>query len=162
ENVLSGPMYALGRRREEVTLEARALLERVGLADKADARPEELSGGQQQRVAIARALAVKPEALLFDEPTSAPDPRMANEVLRRRTRLPDRHGWHDVLRVPLSTRERTGLVARRGLIPPRFPLQIRPQRLGQSRQRPRVDLQRPNHGAERPPRLRFIFRLPRL
>src|SRR5438552_1184551 len=69
ENVLSGPVYALGRRRGEAEPEARALLERVGLADKADARPEELSGGQQQRVAIARALAVKPEALLFDEPT---------------------------------------------------------------------------------------------
>jgi ABC-type polar amino acid transport system ATPase subunit len=82
ENVLSGPLYALGRPRAEAEPEARALLERVGLADKADARPEELSGGQQQRVAIARALAVKPEALLFDEPTSALDPRMANEVLR--------------------------------------------------------------------------------
>ncbi len=81
ENVLSGPCYALGRRRAEVEPEARALLARVGLADKADARPEQLSGGQQQRVAIARALAVKPEAILFDEPTSALDPRMANEVL---------------------------------------------------------------------------------
>jgi ABC-type polar amino acid transport system ATPase subunit len=81
ENVLSGPCYALGQSRAEVEPEARALLARVGLADKADARPEQLSGGQQQRVAIARALAVKPEAILFDEPTSALDPRMANEVL---------------------------------------------------------------------------------
>ena len=81
ENVLSGPRYALGRRREEAEPEARELLARVGLADKLDARPEQLSGGQQQRVAIARALAVRPEAILFDEPTSALDPRMAAEVL---------------------------------------------------------------------------------
>jgi ABC-type polar amino acid transport system ATPase subunit len=82
ENVMSGPLYAQGRRREEVAPQARALLDRVGLADKVDARPEQLSGGQQQRVAIARALAVRPEAILFDEPTSALDPRMAGEVLR--------------------------------------------------------------------------------
>jgi ABC-type polar amino acid transport system ATPase subunit len=82
ENVLAGPCYALGRKRAEAEPEARALLERVGLADKADCRPEQLSGGQQQRVAIARALAVRPEAILFDEPTSALDPRMAGEVLR--------------------------------------------------------------------------------
>jgi ABC-type polar amino acid transport system ATPase subunit len=81
ENVLSGPLYALGRRRDEAEPEACRLLERVGLADKLAARPEQLSGGQQQRVAIARALAVKPEAILFDEPTSALDPRMAGEVL---------------------------------------------------------------------------------
>ncbi len=82
ENVMSGPLYAQGRLRAEAEPEARALLSRVGLADKADVRPECLSGGQQQRVAIARALAVKPEAILFDEPTSALDPRMASEVLR--------------------------------------------------------------------------------
>jgi ABC-type polar amino acid transport system ATPase subunit len=82
ENVLSGPVNALGKRREEVEAEARKLLDRVGLADKINARPEQLSGGQQQRVAIARALAVHPEAILFDEPTSALDPRMAGEVLR--------------------------------------------------------------------------------
>ena len=82
DNVLAGPRYALGLRREEVEDEARRLLDRVGLRDKVDARPEQLSGGQQQRVAIARALAVKPEAILFDEPTSALDPRMAGEVLR--------------------------------------------------------------------------------
>jgi ABC-type polar amino acid transport system ATPase subunit len=81
DNVLSGPLYALGRRRDEAEPEARKLLERVGLADKLAVRPEQLSGGQQQRVAIARALAVKPEAILFDEPTSALDPRMAAEVL---------------------------------------------------------------------------------
>jgi ABC-type polar amino acid transport system ATPase subunit len=82
DNVLAGPLYALGLRREEAEDEARRLLDRVGLRDKVDARPEQLSGGQQQRVAIARALAVKPEAILFDEPTSALDPRMAGEVLR--------------------------------------------------------------------------------
>jgi ABC-type polar amino acid transport system ATPase subunit len=82
QNVMAGPLYAQGRPRAEVEPEARTLLDRVGLAEKADARPENLSGGQQQRVAIARALAVKPEAILFDEPTSALDPRMASEVLR--------------------------------------------------------------------------------
>jgi ABC-type polar amino acid transport system ATPase subunit len=82
ENVMAGPLYAQGRAREEVEPAARALLERVGLGARAQARPEQLSGGQQQRVAIARALAVRPEAILFDEPTSALDPRMAGEVLR--------------------------------------------------------------------------------
>jgi polar amino acid transport system ATP-binding protein len=81
DNVLSGPLYVLGRSRAEAEPEARRLLERVGLADKLSAAPEQLSGGQQQRVAIARALAMKPEAILFDEPTSALDPRMAAEVL---------------------------------------------------------------------------------
>jgi ABC-type polar amino acid transport system ATPase subunit len=81
ENVLTGPMYALGRSRGECEPEARQLLERVGLSEKLTARPEQLSGGQQQRVAIARALAMKPQAMLFDEPTSALDPRMASEVL---------------------------------------------------------------------------------
>ncbi len=81
ENVLSGPLHVLRRRRDEAEPEARQLLERVGLADKLAAMPEQLSGGQQQRVAIARALAMKPEAILFDEPTSALDPRMAAEVI---------------------------------------------------------------------------------
>jgi len=87
DNVLSGPLFVLGRRREESEPEARQLLERVGMADKLSARPEELSGGQQQRVAIARALAMKPDAILFDEPTSALDPRMASEVLAVMTDL---------------------------------------------------------------------------
>jgi ABC-type polar amino acid transport system ATPase subunit len=82
DNVMSGPLWALGQLREQVEETARHLLDRVGLADKIDAWPEQLSGGQQQRVAIARALAMKPEAILFDEPTSALDPRMAGEVLR--------------------------------------------------------------------------------
>lgn len=81
ENVMSGPMHSRGRAREEVEPMARALLERVGLAEKAHQRPGTLSGGQQQRVAIARALANEPEVMLFDEPTSALDPRMTGEVL---------------------------------------------------------------------------------
>ena len=81
ENVMCGPVYAQGMPREKAVSLARQLLDRVGLADKADARPASLSGGQQQRVAIARTLANEPEAILFDEPTSALDPRMTAEVL---------------------------------------------------------------------------------
>jgi ABC-type polar amino acid transport system ATPase subunit len=87
QNVMSGPMYAQGKRRDEVEPRARQLLARVGLAHKADSRPEVLSGGEQQRVAIARALAVSPQAILFDEPTSALDPVMAGEVLAVMTDL---------------------------------------------------------------------------
>jgi ABC-type polar amino acid transport system ATPase subunit len=67
--------------RAEAERRGRALLERVGIGEKADAYPARLSGGQQQRVAIARALAMEPEILLFDEPTSALDPEMIGEVL---------------------------------------------------------------------------------
>jgi polar amino acid transport system ATP-binding protein len=81
-NVMSGPLFVLGKPQEEAEEAGRRLLDRVGMLDKADARPDELSGGQQQRVAIARALAMKPEAILFDEPTSALDPRMSGEVLK--------------------------------------------------------------------------------
>jgi ABC-type polar amino acid transport system ATPase subunit len=81
DNVTIGPRLALRQPRAQAEATGRQLLERVGLADKLHAKPEQLSGGQQQRVAIARALAVKPEAILFDEPTSALDPRMASEVL---------------------------------------------------------------------------------
>jgi ABC-type polar amino acid transport system ATPase subunit len=81
DNVMSGMLWTLHQQRNEAETTARRLLERVGLADKLDAWPEQLSGGQQQRVAIARALAMKPQAILFDEPTSALDPRMAGEVL---------------------------------------------------------------------------------
>ena len=73
---------ALAHIREEIEANGRALLARVGLADKVDAYPYQLSGGQQQRVAIARALAMKPDILCFDEPTSALDPELTGEVLR--------------------------------------------------------------------------------
>ena len=82
ENVLAGPLYVLEPLARRVPSPRPAqLLERVGLAEKLAATPDQLSGGQQQRVAIARALAMKPEAILFDEPTSALDPRMAAEVI---------------------------------------------------------------------------------
>ena len=81
ENVLCGPLNVLKQSRTEAEPQARALLDRVGLSAKYEARPTNLSGGQQQRVAIARALAVNPLAILFDEPTSALDPEMAREVL---------------------------------------------------------------------------------
>jgi polar amino acid transport system ATP-binding protein len=71
----------LGRSRTEADARSRQLLERVGLADKADSFPSRCSGGQQQRVAIARALALDPEVMLFDEPTSALDPELGLEVL---------------------------------------------------------------------------------
>ncbi len=74
-------MRVRGVAKAEAVAQAQALLERVGLGDKADARPSKLSGGQQQRVAIARALAMKPRLMLFDEPTSALDPEMIGEVL---------------------------------------------------------------------------------
>lgn len=81
-NVMSGPVHALGKTSAEAEVTAKKLLQRVGLADKYDSKPQQLSGGQQQRVAIARALAVNPVAILFDEPTSALDPKMSAEVMR--------------------------------------------------------------------------------
>ena len=81
ENVWHAPVRVKGLPRAEATAAARTLLERVGLADKADARTRSLSGGQQQRVAIARALAMRPALMLFDEPTSALDSEMVGEVL---------------------------------------------------------------------------------
>ncbi|MFF3431901.1 amino acid ABC transporter ATP-binding protein [Streptomyces sp. NPDC002602] len=80
-NLVEAPLSALRRPRKEAEETARRLLERVGLADRADAYPRQLSGGQQQRVAIARALALEPKVLLFDEPTSALDPELVGEVL---------------------------------------------------------------------------------
>lgn len=81
ENVTLAPRLVAARRVPDATALGLRLLERVGLADKAHARPAALSGGQQQRVAIARALAMEPAVLLFDEPTSALDPETIHEVL---------------------------------------------------------------------------------
>jgi general L-amino acid transport system ATP-binding protein len=80
-NVALGPMRVRGMSRGDAEARARALLDKVGLAEHADKLPGQLSGGQQQRVAIARALAMEPKVLLFDEPTSALDPEMVGEVL---------------------------------------------------------------------------------
>jgi polar amino acid transport system permease protein len=81
ENIIEAPIAVRGISKEQAQTEARDLLARVGLAEKAGAYPRQLSGGQQQRVAIARALALRPKVLLFDEPTSPLDPELVNEVL---------------------------------------------------------------------------------
>ena len=81
ENIMLAPMKVKHVSRDAAEKTARELLARVGLAEKADAYPDNLSGGQQQRVAIARALAMHPKVMLFDEPTSALDPEMVGEVL---------------------------------------------------------------------------------
>ncbi|MCW5697700.1 MAG: amino acid ABC transporter ATP-binding protein [Bauldia sp.] len=81
-NVMEAPLHVQKRPRAEVEAQARALLDKVGLADKADSWPAQLSGGQQQRAAIARALCINPKVMLFDEPTSALDPELEGEVLR--------------------------------------------------------------------------------
>lgn len=80
-NIIDAPMRVRGQSRAEALDGARALLERVGLADRVHSYPRELSGGQQQRIAIARALAMNPKLMLFDEPTSALDPQLTEEVL---------------------------------------------------------------------------------
>ena len=81
ENLMLAPLKVRHLGRREAEARARALLEKVGIPDKADRRPTQLSGGQQQRVAIARALCMQPKIMLFDEPTSALDPEMIKEVL---------------------------------------------------------------------------------
>jgi len=81
QNITMAPRTVKHEPKADADANARRLLQRVGLGDKADARPDELSGGQQQRVAIARALAMSPKVMLFDEPTSALDPEMIKEVL---------------------------------------------------------------------------------
>jgi polar amino acid transport system ATP-binding protein len=80
-NVMEGPLVVKGLGRAGAESKARALLQKVGLTERADYYPSQLSGGQQQRVAIARALAMEPEVMLFDEPTSALDPQLRGEVL---------------------------------------------------------------------------------
>jgi len=80
-NIIEAPIQVRGQPKAEAVATARALLTRIGLADKENAYPAQLSGGQQQRVAIARALAMRPALMLFDEPTSALDPEMIGEVL---------------------------------------------------------------------------------
>ena len=81
ENVIEAPLRVKGESRDQAVARAGKLLERVGLADKVKAYPNQLSGGQQQRVAIARALAMQPKLMLFDEPTSALDPELVGDVL---------------------------------------------------------------------------------
>lgn len=92
QNVTEGPVTVQHRPRADAESEALALLERVGLAEKLDSYPFELSGGQQQRVGIVRALALKPDLLLFDEPTSSLDPELVGDVLGVLKELAD-EGW---------------------------------------------------------------------
>lgn len=92
ENVMEGPVFVQGQAVEKAEKNARELLGKVGLAEKADLYPFQLSGGQQQRVGIARALAIQPELMLFDEPTSALDPELIQDVLNTMKELA-LEGW---------------------------------------------------------------------
>ena len=96
QNVIEGPVVVQRRPVAQVTAEALALLDRVGLTEKQGSYPFELSGGQQQRVGIVRALALRPQVLLFDEPTSALDPELVGDVLRLIKELAD-EGWTMVI-----------------------------------------------------------------
>ena len=89
DNITLAPVKVLKMNKSDAEAKAKELLERVGLAEKADTYPNRLSGGQKQRVAIARALAMNPEVMLFDEPTSALDPEMVGEVLEVMKQLAD-------------------------------------------------------------------------
>lgn len=91
KNITDAPIKVQKRNKEEVYEEAKKLLAKMGLADKADAYPFQLSGGQQQRVSIARALAMKPKMLFFDEPTSALDPELTGEILKVIRNLAEEH-----------------------------------------------------------------------
>lgn len=82
KNIADAPIHVQKRNREEVYEEAKKLLAKMGLSDKAEAYPYQLSGGQQQRVSIARALCMNPKILFFDEPTSALDPELTGEILK--------------------------------------------------------------------------------
>ena len=92
ENLMLGPTVVQGQSKAQARAQALALLEKVGLSDKADLYPFQLSGGQQQRVGIARALAIEPSLLLFDEPTSALDPELVQDVLGTMKQLAS-EGW---------------------------------------------------------------------
>ena len=91
KNLTLAPMKLQNKSKEEAEATAMSLLQRVGLADRADAYPSQLSGGQKQRIAIVRALAMKPDVMLFDEPTSALDPEMVGEVLNVMRELAREH-----------------------------------------------------------------------